>query len=105
MVAPTATRAVVALTLATLFFGRQIASWSEAQNRYLYHWHRDDSLYLIAAVLLTALLIFGVDRAARRLAGPRVRAGLRLAFLSASQAISCHARTIRAAQPAAHRCE
>ncbi len=34
-------------------------------------------------MLLTALLIFGVDGAARRLGGPRVRAGLRLAFVLA----------------------
>jgi hypothetical protein len=73
-------RGAIALSLATLFFGRQIASWSVAENRYLYHWQRADSLWLIAGVLAAALLAFGVAAAVGRLGGPRARRALRLAF-------------------------
>jgi hypothetical protein len=73
-------RAAVALSLAVLFFGRQIAAWSVAENRYLYHWQRADSIYLIGAVVAAALLALVLDWAVRRLGGARARQGLRLAF-------------------------
>ena len=73
-------RAAVALAAATLLFGRQIASWSVSENRYLYPWQRRDGLYLIAAVLLTGLLALLLDRACGGLGGPRLRRVLRLGF-------------------------
>ena len=72
--------AAIALALATLFFGRQIASWSAAQNRYLYHWQRADSLYLVGAVVVAAAIALAVQVAVRRFGGPAARRGLRLAF-------------------------
>lgn len=76
-----ALRAVVrrlALAFATLLFGRQIAAWSDPDNRYLYHWQRADGGYLIAAVLLAALLLFGAGAAFRRVGAGRPAGALRL---------------------------
>jgi len=73
-------RGALAFALATLLFGRQIAAWSDRDNRYLYHWQRADGWYLIAAVLLTAVLLFTMVGVLRRAGGARVRRGLGLAF-------------------------
>ncbi len=80
---PLARRAALALTVATLLFGRQIASWSVPGNRFLYFWQRSDALLLILAVLLTALLVLAVDQALRRWSGPPVRRLFRLLFVLA----------------------
>jgi Sulfatase len=74
------TRAMLALVLATLFFGRQIASWSSPNNRFLYFWQRSDGLYLVLAVLLTAALLYAVGLLVVRCAGPRVRRGVQWVF-------------------------
>lgn len=73
-------RGALAFALATLFFGRQIAAWSDRDNRYLYHWQRADGWYLIASVLLTAVLLFLMVELLRRAGGARVRRWLGLAF-------------------------
>jgi hypothetical protein len=73
-------RGALAFALAALFFGRQIAAWSDRDNRYLYHWQRPDGWYLIASVLLTAVFLFLVVEALRRAGGARVRRWLGLAF-------------------------
>jgi hypothetical protein len=64
-------RAGLAFSLAVLFFGRQIASWTVAENRYLYHWARADSGYLIAAVMVLALVVWGIGEGVRRVGGRR----------------------------------
>ncbi|HYC32523.1 MAG TPA: hypothetical protein VEB59_09570, partial [Gemmatimonadales bacterium] len=74
------TRAALAFALATLFFGRQIAAWSDAENRFLYHWQRADGWYLIAAVLLLALVLLLLGELLRRFGGERVRRALPLVF-------------------------
>ena len=76
-----AKRAVLALMVATMFFGRQITSWTHPANRYLYHWQRSDALLLIAAVVLTGLLVLAIEAMLHRLGGSRTRCGLRLAFV------------------------
>lgn len=58
--------AVVALVVATLLFGRQIAAWTTTRNRYHYHWQSSDGLALVAAVLLLAVVLYGVGSALRR---------------------------------------
>ncbi|MBA3260742.1 MAG: sulfatase-like hydrolase/transferase [Gemmatimonadales bacterium] len=76
-----AKRIVLALTVATVFFGRQIASWSSPGNRYLYHWQRSDAFYLIAAVVIVSLALVAMAEVLRRLGGRRATLALRLAFL------------------------
>ncbi|HEU5040080.1 MAG TPA: hypothetical protein VFT84_04620, partial [Gemmatimonadales bacterium] len=86
--APVPRRAALAFALATLGFGRQIAAWSDPDNRYLYHWQRADGGYLIAAVLLTALLVLLVVEAVRRFGGAPVRRILPFLFaLALGQAL------------------
>jgi hypothetical protein len=56
----------IALVLATLLFGRQIASWSTVRNRYHYHWQSSDGLALVTAILLLALVLYAVGMALAR---------------------------------------
>jgi hypothetical protein len=46
------------LVLATLFFGRQIASWGSETNRFLFFWQRRDAVLLIAGVLILAAVLY-----------------------------------------------
>jgi hypothetical protein len=66
-------RSMLALVVATLIFGRQVASWSTPGNRFLYFWQRGDGVILVAAVLLTAAALFGLEETIRRRGGLRVR--------------------------------
>jgi hypothetical protein len=54
-----------------------------AENRYLYHWQRADSWYLIGAVLATAALMLGVGEVFRRVGGAWGPRWLRLGFVLA----------------------
>jgi hypothetical protein len=73
-------RAALALVVATLIFGQQIASWSTPGNRFLYFWQRSDALWLITAILVMGILLFGLAQVVRRWGSHRVRRGFRLLF-------------------------
>lgn len=62
---------LLASFLGLLLCGRQIASWTNARNRYLLHWQRADSLALALAVLLLSVVVFLAGRAFARHARAR----------------------------------
>lgn len=84
-----ATPAIAALFVATLLFGRQIASWGTLRNRYHYLWQRSDGLALIAVVLVLAVILFALGTALRRIEWTRRRRWHELALMVGLLAAVC----------------
>lgn len=49
-------KVAMALVVATLLYGRQVASWTTPRNRFLYHWQLTDGLGLVVGLLGLGLL-------------------------------------------------
>ena len=73
--------AAVCFATATLLSSRQIAAWTDLENRYLYHWQRIDALALVAFVVGSAALSFGVAQIAMARWGGRAHRVLRAIFV------------------------
>ena len=68
-------RFAAALALATILYGGQLRSWTDARNRYLDHWARSDSVALIAGIVLLAVAGFAAHAILARRPLPRRIAG------------------------------
>ncbi len=74
-------KVAMAWVVATLLYGRQVASWTTPKNRFLYHWQLTDGLGIVLGLLGLGLLFFTTGQLASQSAWARRRHLHELAFL------------------------